>query len=149
MSSKATIPSLNKIEVDVYADDDGSGGVAWSHKIKTSGNDDHGKIKLDHGIGSRLHFDLHDNTGLGVRFDASAPFFVAEGSGGPCPSTLSSKQCMVDSCDADELVVSDWNYGANCDLHYQLNFVTDAGKAVDPYDPVIQNTGGGIKPATD
>jgi hypothetical protein len=140
------IPGLDKTEIDVIADPNGSGGVTWSHRIKTSGHDNGGKIKLPKGQGSRLEFGLRDNSGLGVRFDAAAPFFVRDGSTGPCPTTVDSPQCMVDSCDADKLVVIDWNYGNDCDLHYQLNFVRETGAPVNPYDPIIQNGGGGVKP---
>jgi hypothetical protein len=145
--AKSRVPSLDKVDIDIIADSNGSGGVCWSHTIKTSGNNDAGKIKLPKGMGSKLKFDLHDNSGLGVRFNASAPFFVREGSAGPCPGTLDSAQCMVDSCDALNLVVIDWNYGNECELHYQLNFVTAANEPIDPYDPVIKNGGGGVKPS--
>jgi hypothetical protein len=145
--SKVALPHLDKTDIDVFADLNGSGGVKWSHVIKTGPHDNGGKIKLPKGLGSRMEFDLKDNTGLGIRFDASAPFFVREGNAGTCPSTMASTQCMVDTCDADHLTVIDWNYGLECDLHYQLNFVTQGGAPVTSYDPIIQNGGGGVKPS--
>ena len=43
----------------------------------------------------------------------------------------------------------DWNYGPNDqELRYQLNFVTDLGAPIDPYDPIIINGGGGVKPTS-
>jgi hypothetical protein len=141
------LPSLSKVEIEVIADPDGSGGIAWSSNIKTAGHGSGGKLKIPAGVGAKLEFELQDNTDLGVRFDASGPMFVDESSGGPCPSSFDSPQCMVDSCDAGELVVFDWNYGPACDLHYQLNFVTQSGTPVSPYDPIMQNGGGGTPPS--
>jgi hypothetical protein len=140
------MPHLERTDIDIIADPDGHGGVSWSHQIKTAPHNNGGKIKLPHGVGSKMVFDLHDRTDLGVRFDASAPFFVRPGDVGPCPAAMDSDQCMVDKCEADNLVVIDWNYGSECDLHYQLNFVNEGGYRVNPYDPIIQNGGGGVRP---
>ena len=143
---RMTVPKLDKVEVDIFAEPNGSGGINWSHKVKSSGHDKGQKIKLPKGSGYEIHFDLRAGNGLNVRFDASRPFFCKEGTTDPCPSSITTQQIMVDSCEDDELVVIDWNYGNEQELRYQLNFVDDAGNKVDPYDPVILNEGGGTKP---
>ena len=64
-------------------------------------------------------------------------------------SSITTPQILVESCEEDELVVIDWNYGPNDqELRYQLNFVTDLGAPIDPYDPIIINGGGGGKPTS-
>jgi hypothetical protein len=141
-----TVPDLDKVEVDIFAEHDGKGGVLWSHKVKNPGHGHGQKIKLPRGIGYEIHFDLRKPHDLNVQFDASAPFFCKEGTADPCPSEITTDQIMVESCEKDELVVVDWNYGKEQELRYQLNFVDDAGARVDPYDPVILNEGGGTKP---
>lgn len=140
------IPRLDKVEVDVIAQPKVGGGINWSHSVKSVGHDNNGKIKLPKGLGYKIKFDLKAN-GFDVRFDASAPFFCKEGTTNPCPGSLMTDQCMVDDCDADTLTVIDWNYGDEQELRYQLNFVNSAGKRVEPYDPIIQNDGGGVKPS--
>jgi hypothetical protein len=141
------MPHLGKIEVEVVARDNGSGGVAWSHTVKSSGHSNGNKIKAPKGEGYRITFDLDDYTDLNIRFDASAPFFCKEGVSDPCPSSITTKQILVDSCEPGELVVIDWNYNEiEEELRYQLNFVTNIGGPIDPYDPIIINGGGGVKP---
>lgn len=142
----AQIPPLQTIDVDVIATPDGKGGVNWSHDIKTNGHDKGGKIDAKAGIGYKIEFNLIKPHDLDVRFDASDPIFAREGGGTFCPTKLDTKQLMIDSCKDDELVVIDWNYGSPGELHYQLNFVTSAGDPVNPYDPIIDNGGGGVKP---
>jgi hypothetical protein len=132
--------------VTIYADNDGSGGIRWSHK-----NEDHdngGKLKLGKDKNYKVTFNLVDRTSPSrkIRFDASEPIFVKQGSGGSCPRALDSDQILVDSCDARKLIAIDWNYGVPCELHYQLNFVDEAGGPIPPYDPIIENGGGGTKP---
>ena len=146
---KMTVPKLDKVEVDVFAKLNGSGGIDWSHKVRNPGHEKGNKIKLNKGIGYEIQFDLRADSGLNVRFDASRPFFCKEGTSDPCPSSITTQQIMVDSCEDDELVVLDWNYGNEQELRYQLNFVDDAGNRLDPYDPVILNEGGGTRPNFD
>lgn len=146
VSDQSMIPPLDRLDVDVIAEPKGSGGVRWSQQIKDPGHNNGGKVKLPRGRGYKIKFGLKDHTNLNIRFDASAPFFVREGSVGPCPSGMNSSQVMVDECDADALVVTDWNYGAECELHYQLNFVDTTGKPINSYDPIIENGGGGVPP---
>ena len=143
------IPHLGKIEVEVYARPDGHGGFDWSHSVKTHGHSNGHKIKVPRGEGYRIKFDLDDYTNLNIRFDASKPFFCKDGTGDPCPSSITTPQILVDSCEDDTLVVIDWNYGnQEQELRYQLNFVTDIGTAVKPYDPIITNGGGGVQPGS-
>lgn len=139
------MPHLEKVEVEIIASPGSGGKIVWSHKVKSTGHSNGNKINLPNGVGYRIHFDL-DRNGLDVRFDAKAPFFCKDGTSDPCPSSITSKQVMVDECDADDLYVIDWNYGDPMELRYQLNFVTEVGDPVDAYDPIIENGGGGIKP---
>jgi hypothetical protein len=142
------IPHLGKIEVEVTAKLDASGNVKWSHEVKSPGHSEGNKIKAPKGEGYWIIFDLDDYTGRHIRFDASAPFFCKDGTDDPCPSKMDTKQILVESCADDELVVIDWNFGPDQkELRYQLNFVTDTGGPVDPYDPIIINGGGGVQPS--
>lgn len=143
------IPEIanGNVEVEIVGSGpDANGEVIWSHEVKSPGHDNGGKIKLGKDLGYLIRFDLRDDTRLHLRFDASGPFFVKEGTADPCPSTLGSTQCMVDDCDAKKLTVIDWNFGDPLQLRYQLNFVTRTGKRVNPYDPIIENGGGGVPP---
>ena len=143
------IPHLGKIEVEVTAKLDASGNVKWSHEVKSPGHSSGNKIKAPKGEGYWIIFDLDDYTGRHIRFDASAPFFCKDGTGDPCPSSITSDQILVESCAEDELVVIDWNYGsAEQELRYQLNFTTDIGGYIPPYDPIIINGGGGVAPGS-
>jgi len=143
------IPHLGKIDVEVYARPNGSGGVQWSHSVKSHGHSNGNKIKVPKGEGYRIKFDLDDYTDLNIRFDASGPFFCKEGTVDPCPSSITTQQILVDSCEDDTLVVIDWNFGdEEQELRYQLNFVTDIGGPVPPYDPIITNGGGGVPPGS-
>ncbi len=141
------IPHLGSIDVEVYAKPNGKGGVDWSHMVKSHGHSNGNKIHAPKGGGYRIKFDLDNFTDLKVRFDASRPFFCKEGTVDPCPDNISTRQILVDSCEDDTLIVIDWNYGEHeQELRYQLNFVTDIGTPVDPYDPIIINGGGGVQP---
>ena len=141
----AGIPHVDKVKIDIIANQAAGGGIDWSHDVKSAGHSNGKKIKLPNGVGYLLEFSLKKN-GLDVRFDAKAPFFCKDGSANPCPSDVSTDQIMVDECKADYLGVIDWNYGTPRELRYQLNFVTETGGPVNPYDPIIENGGGGIKP---
>lgn len=145
-SAPSGMPHLGKIDVEVLAKPDGSGGVEWSHTVKTHGHSHGNKIKAPRGQGYRIKFDLDDYTNLKIRFNAAAPFFCKQGTVDPCPNSISTPQILVDSCEDDTLVVIDWNYGAAQELRYQLNFVTNVGAPIPPYDPIIINDGGGGEP---
>ena len=148
-NAPSRFPHLGKIEVEVYAKDNGSGGVEWSHKVKTTGHSNGNKIKAPKGEGYWITFDLDDHTDLNIRFDASAPFFCKDGTVDPCPSSITTPQVLVDSCEEDELVVIDWNFNEHeQELRYQLNFVTDIGAPIEPYEPIIINGGGGVRPGS-
>jgi len=142
-------PQLGDIDVDIFANPGANpGDVVWTHTILTNGYNKNGKIDAKPGIGYKITFDLKNVHGLDVRFDASSPIYVREGGGNFCPTKLDSNQIMIESCTDDRLVVNDWNYGSGPqELHYQLNFVTAVGKPVNPYDPIIDNGGGGAKPS--
>ena len=130
-----------KIKVEVTAIRDASGAICYSHKI--NGQNKGGKIDLAKDSGPyKLVFDLDDDTGLGLRFDASAPFYCDVSRGDGCPASIDREQIMVDSCNDDELIVIDWNYGERKELHYQLNVMDEFGERQTPYDPVIVNGGG-------
>lgn len=135
------------VHIDVIAENKSGGGIQYSLDIKTSGHGKGNKINLPSNFNYSIIFKLHDDTEpkVGVRFDASAPIFAKEG-GLPCPTDISTPQIMVDSCNADTLVVTDWNYGESVELYYQLNFVNEEGQKQDPYDPPITNGGGGNPP---
>ena len=139
------IPHLDKVKIDIIATKNPAGGIDWSHDVKSAGHSNGKKIKLPNGVGYLLEFSLKRN-GNDVRFDAKAPFFCKDGTANPCPSDISTDQIMVNECRSDYLAVIDWNYGVPLELRYQLNFVTEVGGHVDPYDPIIENGGGGIKP---
>lgn len=126
--------------------------IAWSQEIKTAG---HGggsgggndKIKFPNGPDNYdIIFTLDNQTGHDIGFDASGPIFVERTlPGSPYPAKFNTDQLMVKSCDANKLVVRNWNVVA-MELHYQLNFVDGVGDAVRPFDPIILNDGGGSRP---
>jgi len=122
--------------------------VSWSQEIKTPGHgNNNDRIEFPHGVDNYdIIFTLVDNTGHDVRFDASGPAFIERTlPGSPYPSSFNTDQLMVTSCDAKKLVIKNWNQ-VPMEFHYQLNFVTDLGEDVRPFDPIIQNDGGGSKP---
>ncbi len=133
---------------DVRVDVTGKGWnpVSWSQEIKSAGHGSSGTIKFPHGKDNYdIIFNLINNTGHKIRFDASKPVFVErDRPGSPCPSSFNTDQMLVESCDGDKLVIRNWNV-EKMNLHYQLNFVTDKGNPVNPFDPIIQNDGGGVK----
>jgi len=138
-------PPPSKATVEIIADVDGFGNLKWRHDNGPA-HGGNGKLKLKQGENHEVTFKLVDNTKLEIRFDASQPIFVKEGSGGSCPRAKDSDLIMVSSCSAKELVIIDWNYGIPCELQYQLNFVNNIGGPIPAYDPIIENGGGGTKP---
>lgn len=130
-----------KITIELIAEDDGSGGVAW----EPVGNDSD-KVKLPRDGGPfLLVFTIKDHTKLQLRFDASSPFWCEEGQNCPPKAGVNTDQILVDSCDADTLKVLDYNYGQQRTISYQVN-VIDKDRKSHPCDPIIEN-GGGIKKA--
>jgi len=151
MSIKSTThrpePSATKVK-DVVVDVTGTGWdpVSWSQEIKSAGHGKNDKIEFPRGPDNYdIIFNLKNETGRKIRFDASKPVFVErDRSGSPCPSSFNTDQMLVESCSSDKLVIKNWNV-EKMDLHYQLNFVTGKGHPVSPFDPIIQNDGGGVK----
>lgn len=133
------------VDINVIADPEGSGIRCWLD-IKTGGHGNGNKIDLPKDNNYKMNFTLIDKTNLNLRFDASAPIFIREGGAGPCPTDVSTTQILVDSCDANTLSVIDWNFGAERELYYQLNFVNKTGQQKFDYDPIIKNGGGGVPP---
>lgn len=91
----------------------------------------------------RIKFKLFDNTGRGLRFDDSGPFWAHETQSGDCPPANStSGETRVVDCKDTSLFVDNKN-SKDCTIQYQLNFVDSAGKR-EPVDPMIKNGGGQI-----
>ena len=139
------VATAKGVDINVIASPQGS-GIRWSLDIKTGGHGNGDKIDLPKDNNYKMNFTLIDNTNLNLRFDASAPIFIREGGAGPCPTSVSTTQILVDSCDAKTLSVIDWNFGAEQELYYQLNFVNKTGQTKFDYDPIIKNGGGGVPP---
>jgi len=122
--------------------------IAWSQVVETAGhNGGNDKIKFPRGADNYdLIFTLDNHTGHDIRFDASGPIFIERTlPGSPYPSKFDTDQLMVKSCDANKLVVRNWNV-LEMEFHYQLNFVTAIGDPVRAFDPIILNDGGGSRP---
>jgi hypothetical protein len=143
---KSAVPQLNSFGILVIAADDGSGGIDWSQSIDPQYDDD-GRVQCPAGVGYKITFTLQDNTQtLQVRFDVANPIYVKENDNDPSPTRKGSKQLKPDSCTGNTLVVTNWNYGKKKALRYQLNFVDPAGNELPPYDPIVDNGGGGVQP---
>lgn len=127
------------LRIDVIASPGGPDGVTYRLEYRGQNGD---RIDLPRDSGPyKIHFDLDIEGGVDVRFDAAAPFFCGV-DGGNCPAGLATGQIMVDSCDKNDLVIVDWNYGSEQQLRYQLNFVNRGGGRMPCYDPIIVNGGG-------
>ena len=147
MTSAAPQPAKRK-DVHVTVTGTGWNPIAWSQKVDTPGHGNNGnKIEFPHGPDSYdIIFKLKNDTGHDIGFDASGPIFVERTlPGSPYPTGFNTDQMMVHSCDGSKLVLRNWNE-LKMDFQYQLNFVTNAGDKVRPFDPIIQNDGGGTKP---
>jgi hypothetical protein len=128
-------------KVKIKATGDGAGGV----EFEVDGLKPHkARLKLDKDSGKHLiEFELHDQSGLELSFDAADPIWVDEDC--PCPPAqgLNSDQVELDDCGDRLLKLVDGNWGRERELRYQLNFVgNDGSRSI--CDPVILN-GGGIK----
>jgi len=135
-------------DVKVTVKGTGWNPIAWTQEVKTaghgSGND---KIKFPHGTDNYdIIFTLDNQTGHDIGFDASGPFFIERTlPGSPYPNKFNTDQLMVKSCDANKLVVRNWNE-LPMEFHYQINFVDAIGNRVRAFDPIILNDGGGSRP---
>jgi hypothetical protein len=101
------------------------------------------KLTFEKGVGGDdIAFNLHDASGLGLRFDFEDPIWVDEDA--PCPPTpgLTTDQLSIKDCKPSKLFVNNLNEGRARDLRYQLNFVAEDGTRFT-CDPIIQNGGGG------
>jgi hypothetical protein len=144
---KSAVPQLNPITIAVIADVDGVGGINWSQDIIDKSYDNGGRLDCKAGVGYKVTFTLQDNTkSLQVQFNAANPIYVKESGADPSPTRKGSKQLKPDSCTSNTLVVTNWNYGRKRTLRYQLNFVDPAGNELPPYDPIMDNGGGGVQP---
>jgi hypothetical protein len=144
---KSAVPHLVDFGINVIADPDGSGGISWSQDIPDPQYGTGDTVTCPAGIGYKITFTLVDhNTGLQPQFDAANPIYVKESVANPSPTRKGSKQLKPDSCTSNTLVVTNWNYGKKRSLRYQLNFVDPAGNELNPYDPIVNNGGGGVQP---
>lgn len=143
---KSAVPQLVAFDIVVIADPDGSGGIIWSQDIIDPQYDSNGRVQCPAGIGYRITFTLQDNTNLQVQFDVANPIYVKENENDPSPTRKGSKQVKPDSCTGEILVITNWNYGKKKVLRYQLNFVDPSGNSLPPYDPIVDNGGGGVQP---
>lgn len=143
---QSAVPTLVAFDIVVIADPDGSGGIIWSQDIIDPKYDNNGRVDCPAGVGYRITFTLQDNTNLQVQFNVANPIYVKESENDPSPTRKGSKQIKPDSCTGQVLVITNWNYGKKKVLRYQLNFVDPAGNELPPYDPIVDNGGGGVQP---
>jgi len=143
---KSATPTLNDIAITVIADPDPIEGIRWSQQVADAKYGANDNVICPAGVGYRLIFSLQDNTTKQVQFNAANPIYVKESGADPSPTRKGSKQLKPDSCTSNTLVVTNWNYGRKRTLRYQLNFVDPAGNELPPYDPIMDNGGGGVQP---
>jgi len=102
----------------------------------------HHKLQVGRGAPPEtIEFKLKDKTGLGLRFDESAPFQVWEQEGCPPPG-INTDQIEVVHGAPDKVRIVNRNTGPGRTLQYQLNIVDRSGQT-QPCDPIIRNDGGG------
>jgi hypothetical protein len=132
---------MNSKKVKIKATGDGVGGVDFEvDGIKAP----HAHLELDKDSGKHLiEFELHDHSGLELKFDSRDPIWVDEDC--PCPPRggIHSDQIEVGDCADRSLQIVNGNWGRERELRYQLNFVASDGSRPN-CDPVVKN-GGGIK----
>ena len=129
------------IKVDVYADDDGSGNVSWSHewRFDNGAGGGHGTIDVPRKAkgqpGTPIQFHIRDRTRIGLSF-ASDPIWVDRNS---CPLARASDPEITDvDPQRNVLKLVDLNED-QCVLHYSLRFEPDPDRYC--YDPDIRNGG--------
>lgn len=143
---RSPVPIVVDFQVDVIAEPDGAGGIKWSQDIPDPQYGSGDTVNCPAGNGYRITFVLDDRSGLQAQFDAAHPIYAKESAANPSPSRMGSNQLKPDSCTSDKLVVTNWNFGKKRTLRYQLNFVDPAGKELPPFDPIVNNGGGGVQP---
>jgi hypothetical protein len=141
----ATTAAANKVRgrkkarLKIYAklNDQAPHGVEYRHEVNDKPGSD--PVKCPKGEGAyEIIFTLHDDTGLGLKFDCGNPFLCDVTVNDACPTKLNS-EFSVDDCDAGELRVNNKN-NDEATYHYQLNIIDDRGRP-RPYDPIIVNGG--------
>jgi len=147
-SSQSANPSAGTPAiVDVFAEPDGVGGIAFSHEWRWNNGQSQGKGTIDvpkrsaSESGTPIHFNLRDNTGRDLRFadDSKGPIWVTRGA---CPSSQSSDpEIPEDKIQGAPNLLKLFNENnEECTLHYALRF-TDKGGTQHSYDPDIKNGG--------
>jgi hypothetical protein len=133
--------------VDVHAEDDGAGGVSFSHEWRWQGGPSQGKgtievpKRAESDPGTPIHFHLHDDTGRCLRFtdDIQGAIWI-DRSG--CPNG----QCGDPEIPGKKIqrtpnLLKVFNENSEeCRLHYRLRFTDQQGKS-ESYDPDIKNGG--------
>lgn len=125
-----------KIKVRASLDDSGTiefevdGVKAKDARLKVG--KDTGPLSID--------FELHDQTGEELRFDAD-PLWAGENSPCPPPQGVNTNQLTVTKQSAGTLSIINQNSGPAREIRYQLNFLAADGSAA-PCDPIIDNGGG-------
>lgn len=125
--------------VDVFAKD-GCDGLEFTHEWRLEGTPDKrpGPIEVPEKNGETpMHFHLHDQTGLNLRFvnTAADAMWVKRDE---CPRQTSTDPQITYDKDptAKHLKVDNLN-SEECTLHFALNFDSDQGPKC--YDPEIKN----------
>jgi len=117
--------------------------------VKIDGN---GAANLPKGSGAhRFRFTLNDQSGLNVRFSS----LDTEDNRSTCPPASGENSGQIVGMNigpnGDNASFTDNNNNqGRMDVSYQWNFIcNDPTKRVDPFDPIIQNGGGGVVPSVD
>ena len=125
--------------VDVYARQ-GCDGVEFSHewRLEDQGSKKPGAIEVPAANGETpMHFQLHDESGLNLRFVDSAQdaMWVSRGT---CPRrACTDEEIQYDKPPAAKLLKVGNRNSEECTLNFALNFKSDAGPQC--YDPEIKN----------
>ena len=132
---------MTSTKVKVRASLDASGAIEFEVdgvKAKDA------RLKVGKGTGPlSIDFELHDQTGQGLRFGAD-PLWAAESSPCPPPRGLNTNQLTVTNQSAGTLSITNQNSGASREIRYQLNFLAADGSQA-PCDPIIDNGGGSFE----
>jgi hypothetical protein len=134
--------TVTPIHVDVYADLKDE-MVLFSHVWKEPGGTKKKKGKIEvNQKDTPIHFHLHDDTGLGLAFCATASDAMWVDLK-DCPTCAGNGgQITFDSSAPKLLKVSDANLNPPCTLHYALRFTGNPTTEDSPpyeYDPEIKN----------
>lgn len=110
---------------------------------KTGGPGHYPPVDCEKGKGYKFQIEIVDEDNLGIEF-APDPLWVVKD--GPCPQSKSmDPEQIVDIKPGTTLLrFKNQNKGQPCTLRYQLNFVDQQGRKVEPLDPEIRNGGGNV-----